>query len=374
MSSDNILPPNITEDTKAKAMDAAANSFTNPSVQNALKLDLEKFTANAKQLEGLFDTVYRDLQGFDTKKLSAPLAPTWLTYKTRYRKQLWDSRDLATEIATGCEQFSTAIIPLATSVENTGSNSEASKQYLKEVTDSLVFYIDQNKINTEKAKAQADGFNALKADVKAFSDNFEKFGDGLLQQNQAEIKNLESSIAAARTALDDVNKKVIAAGIALGLSLLVTAALIFIPVVGWAAVGVGVAAVAGSAAALGVFESQAKKLRDQISTETKRKAELEDQNQQILKIRDALKRMKTDKVDHIVNGLGYFEEIWNGVNSDCVSIKKYLDDILAASGKPVPMPLIMVMYLKNANTLYIGLAKALRDYSVGLVNAGVTQP
>jgi len=362
-------PPSLDVETKNKVETAMLESLLTDEVQNALKLDVDSFTANTIMLNQRFREVENLLIDFDKEKLSDPLAPAWSKFRQTYTDLVTKSERVATSISKAADSYLTTIVKPAAALHKKGT---ITADDLKELKEEIQDFIDENKKSDKAASDIKVEFTTLISEIETFRDNFSKFGEKTMSDNETKIKAIDDKLKILNEELDSINGHVARSqqaliGSGIGTGILVTATAFF-PIAAIAIFAAGALAAGGSAIALAVFTKQANEKRGEIKTEEDKKKALRAENDRIIQIRKDLKELGENQIKDVLGGLEFFREIWAGIATDSQRIGEFMESVQKRIQRD-RIPASLEQYLKNTTTLYHGLSKSLVLYSMGVRDA-----
>lgn len=346
-----ILKLDSIED-KQKLQKALAEQINTDEAQGKLNTDIANLTRLVANIRESFQVTGAKLNAVDRKELDGgktTWGPRWAGYRTRFEELLILSKDSASRIAAYSTEFENAVLRIL-------SKEDVPKESKLTV---LRGHIDKSRAFEGESTEMADKFRALIDDLEIFKSDFKVWTDALAKDIGDEMRRLDGEIIGLQrkiaTLKDDITAVTLVSGIlSLAFGLIPGCAI-------FCFIG-ALIALAWSTYEINRLNNEIEAADAQIKAKEQEKLDLAKRLDEVLAVQKEFEAEIADQIDNIKVGLGVFESIWRQIAQDCGDIADWLEKGAAE----IDTPPIFYAYVEAGNTLYKGLAEALREYVRGI--------
>ncbi|THH31266.1 hypothetical protein EUX98_g2922 [Antrodiella citrinella] len=352
-------PVALTDQQKADALNKLGSDVSTPASEQALVNEIDALAGAALEVDTSFDNITACFKKIKTSgarpeliKDVNDLMSTWQAHHNTFTNLLWESRQVAGKAQGAADDFAKDFITFL-------ADDDVS---LAEKKDEIKNYIGKLTEDEEASKHMSQGFTDLEKNVQAFQVEWKRVIDKYkLDAISARIAELDGIIANLETALNDLNDKIKALAISLGVlsaATGVTAALGFICPWFWIGTLLGLIGVGVTAALLKKAMDERTTVEADIARNKADRAMEEATLAAVKELKAALDASQGD-FNVICSRLGAFAHVWATIRADIQAIEEKLDYAHGTESKA-----LFRARLNTAAKLYATLGKALRRYQV----------
>ncbi|KAH8078428.1 hypothetical protein BXZ70DRAFT_961749 [Cristinia sonorae] len=372
-----VQPPSVQE----KAQEAMAAEVSKPDTQDKLLEEVKELGDSAVKVDAAFERVRVGLGQVDNNNFTdangrpvPKFQPTWVGFQRTWTTILWGSRDTATRTQAYINDFLNVIIPEIELIETEADLADARLDLNAFINRRDPFGEQLNSQETvDMAQQHSQAFTDLRRDMEAFRGTFDDFAKDHEVQLGQEITEKQNDIQRLQLEIKKCETVVMALGISLGVTVLVTGAgavgsmAALGPLGPFVAIGILIAGAIAAITQLGVLIAYVTQLN-------RHKADLDIAQAQLLQLQAHLQHLhelqailqgQKDDITFIAGRLDRFAAIWGIVRHDAQLINQ---DLHAAVGDEGSRRAFMrrVNLIKES---YIKLSRALALYATNINKA-----
>ncbi|KAJ2914564.1 hypothetical protein MD484_g5834, partial [Candolleomyces efflorescens] len=331
-----------TDADKKQFCQAAIAALDDPANVSQFQKDIEGIGASAVEIDQAFDRVSRgfkamvDNHGSDFPEV-AGYKNEWDAYQVRWVTNLWQSRDVASEMVAVLKRYDEVYLAMIDDIKTEGDLSDVVKEFTHFAAEEHL-----------TSKTMANNFKVLETDVVGFGNRFSAYLEAKKAELDQQAITLKGQIDDIQKAIEGWNAKIVAALVALGAGL---------------AAGLWTLVVTGFSLAVFIAE----RIKAELDLREK-KAELEEVNRK----QQALAELKTEydglkpDISLIAAKLVVFGNIWDSVSAQVQEFGTILEQGLSSLSDEG-----FRLQITLARKTCIPLRNGLANYAVNLDNSGL---
>ncbi|KAH8078429.1 hypothetical protein BXZ70DRAFT_961750 [Cristinia sonorae] len=369
-----LLPPSVRD----VAHQAISEEVAKPDTQDKLLKEVNDLNDSVIKVDQAFERVRVGLGQVDNNNYTDPngllvpkFQPTWVGFQKKWTSLLWGSRDTATGTQAYINDFIKTIIPEVENIKTDADLANARRNLNNFINRRDPFGHQLNSQETiDLAQQHSQEFTDLRREMEAFRNTFDNFAKDREVQLSRDITQKQEEIETLKLEIKKCQTVVMAMGIALGVTVIVTGAgaigsmAALGPLGPFFALGALIVGAIAAITELGVLIAYVKQLNGHKAALDAAQAQLlqlQAQLQHLHELQAILQGQKED-ITYIAGRLDRFASVWGTVRHDAQLINEGLHAAVGDEGSKRAF-MRRVALVKDA---YSHLGEALALYTANI--------